>query len=196
MEDILQGKGFTMESISGTREAWVAAALECYERPLLQYAARITQNAETARDVVQETFLRLCQADPAKIGNHLAPWLYTVCRNHALTVCQKEARMNRLYERQAATPDPPPAPESVAASASALAERQEFHQQVRAIVDGLPHAQQEAFWLKFRDGLTYREISGIMGVSLGTVSAAITAALNVLRHELRSELDQPQEVSL
>lgn len=182
-----------MNSIFGTREAWVAGALDRYERPLLQYAARITQNGETARDVVQETFLRLCQADPAKIGDHLAPWLYTVCRNHALNVCQKEARKNSLYERREAAYEPVTGRENLTADAGVLAERQEFHQRVRAIIDGLPHVQQEAFWLKFRDGLTYREISGVMGVSLGTVSAAVCTALNVLRHELRSELDQRQE---
>ena len=41
-----------------------------------------------------------------------------------------------------------------------------------------------AFRLKFEDDLTYREISQVMGVSLGTVNRLITAALVAVRGRL------------
>ncbi len=69
-----------------SKAEWIKKALHRYERPLLRYAARITGNAEAARDVVQETFLRLCSAKREKVEDHLAAWLYTVARNHALNV--------------------------------------------------------------------------------------------------------------
>ena len=62
----------------------VGEALREYERPLVSYALGITGNLEQARDVVQDTFLKLCNQDPAKLDGHLAQWLYTVCRNRAL----------------------------------------------------------------------------------------------------------------
>ena len=40
------------------------------------------------------SFLKLWKADQAKIGNHLAQWLFTVCRNLAFDVRRKEQRMN------------------------------------------------------------------------------------------------------
>ncbi len=40
--------------------AWIRQALERHERPLVHYAARLIGDVERARDVVQETFLRLC----------------------------------------------------------------------------------------------------------------------------------------
>ncbi len=167
-----------------SREAWVAAALARYERPLLRYAAGITHDLECARDVVQDTFLKLCEADPARVDDHLAPWLYTVCRNRALSVRQKEARMTPLDDHESATASPP----------SDAAERNETHARVRAVLDTLPEDSREAFRLKFRDGLTYREIGEVMGVSLGTVSNLITGALNTLRRELRPELNPAREV--
>ena len=179
-----------MESSRLTREAWVGAALERYERPLLHYAVRITRDIESARDVVQETFLKLCEADPARVNEHLGQWLYTVCRNQALNVRQKEVRMTgwREEEKNAATGG-----NLAREDASAAASRNETHRRVIAIVEGLPREQQEAFWLKFRDGLGYREICGIMGVSLGTVSNWITSALDIIRHEMRPESDSAQE---
>ena len=54
-----------------SRTEWVNGALKRYERPLIAYALRITGNLETARDVVQDTFLRLCRADRRAIEGRL-----------------------------------------------------------------------------------------------------------------------------
>ena len=63
---------------------WIRGALERYESPLLRYACRLTGNLEQARDVVQDSFVRLCRADRSKVEDHLAAWLFTVCRRRAL----------------------------------------------------------------------------------------------------------------
>ena len=91
---------------------WVRAAVERHGGPLTRYAAQLTGNVDTARDVVQDTFLRLCQADPDRVQGHLAEWLFTVCRNRALDVLRKESRMKPLTEvdlatRPADAPSPP-----------------------------------------------------------------------------------------
>lgn len=175
------------EMVMGTtianKEAWVSAALARYERPLLRYAAGITHDLECARDVVQDTFLKLCEADPARVDDHLAAWLYTVCRNRALSVRKKEARMSPLDDQSPGTAPPP----------SAAAEQNEARAQVRAVLNTLPENTQEAFRLKFRDGLTYRQIGEVMGISLGSVSNLITGALNAVRRELRPELPPARE---
>lgn len=49
-----------------THSAWIRSALEQYEAPLVRYAARLLRgDANRARDVVQDTFMRMCQADRA-----------------------------------------------------------------------------------------------------------------------------------
>src|SRR4051794_22454592 len=88
--------------------AWVREAVGRFEAPLTLYAARLLGDAESARDVVQETFLRLCAQDRAPIESRLAEWLFTVCRNRALDVLRKERRMTRLSDEQVhrhASPD-------------------------------------------------------------------------------------------
>lgn len=165
------------------KEAWVSAALAQYERPLLRYATGITHDLECARDVVQDTFLKLCEADPGRVDGHLAAWLYTVCRNGALSARKKEARMTRLDDQPPGTAPPP----------DAAAERNETQTRVRALLKTLPEDAQEAFRLKFRDGLTYRQIAEVMGISLGSVSNLITGALSALRRELRPESNPARE---
>ena len=167
---------------------WIRAALDRYEHPLLRYAMRYTRDAETARDVVQDTFLQLCRADMDKVAGHLAQWLYTVCRNRAIDVQRKDARMTTLSEAQAENcPSPTPGPGINAA-------RKEEHTMVLDVLKTLPEKQQEAFRLKFQDQMTYREISQIMGKSLGTVNNLITKALTTIRIELQDKTDLVQEV--
>jgi RNA polymerase sigma-70 factor (ECF subfamily) len=165
------------------RSAWVRAAMTRYEGPLIRYAQRFTRDLETARDVVQDTFLKLCAADPKQVADHLAPWLYRVCRNRALDVRKKEARMQPLSDERAATeagPDPGPAAHAAGRETAAL---------LRAAIDGLPDKQQEVFRLKFQDQMTYKEISAVTGFPLNNVRYLIHTALKQLRTDLRSTPD-------
>jgi RNA polymerase sigma factor (sigma-70 family) len=159
---------------------WIREALARYERPLLRYVQTITRDGEAARDVVQETFLKLCKADAAELDGRLAAWLYTVARNHALNVVRKEGRMDPLTEERTATLATPSAGPHEAAAAN---ERQA---RVVAMLESLPSEQREACRLKFQDGLTYREISQVMGVSLGKVNNLIAAALISMRDQLKA----------
>ena len=82
-----------MNPTPSTHADWVQDALIRYEGALVRYAMRITGDMETARDVVQDTFLRLCDADRDQVGEYLAPWLYRVCRNRAIDarLCEGDA---------------------------------------------------------------------------------------------------------
>ncbi|GMW00316.1 MAG: DNA-directed RNA polymerase sigma-70 factor [Candidatus Hydrogenedentota bacterium] len=169
-------------SDNGTPQgAWIRQALADYERRLVGYALRLTGDLETARDVVQDTFLKLCTADHAAIDGHLGPWLYTVCRNRALDVLKKEGRMESLQDSVM---------HSLPArglSPGAAAEANETQHMIRTVVTTLPKRQQEVFMLKFHDGLTYREISDVVGMPLATVSHTIHTALNTIREQLRAQ---------
>jgi len=158
--------------------AWVREALDTFERPLVRYARSITGDTERARDAVQETFLQLCKADRARVDDHLAPWLYTVARNQALSMVRKDGRMDPLSDAQATRlPDAAAGPHERAAA-------NETHARVLALLDTLPEEQREACRLKFQDGLSYREIAQVMEVSLGKVSKLLAGALASLRQEL------------
>lgn len=156
---------------------WVSDAVEQYERPLVGYAARLLHgDVDRARDVVQDTFHRLCRAERATVDGHLAQWLYTVCRNRALDVGRKERRMKTLNERQVETA---PAPSSASDAESVATSGP-----VAAALAGLPPRQQEAVRLKFQGGLSYREISSVMDTTVNNVGVLIHTALKSIRETL------------
>jgi len=160
------------------QDTFIRAALRDHERPLLRYATRLLTEPERARDVVQDTFTKLCRQPPEQIDGHVAEWLFTVCRRGALDVLRKENRMTRFEEGQAerlVSAEPAP---------TVQAERHESWQRVVALLDRLPHNQQEVVRLKFQDGFSYKEIAAITRLSIGNVGFLLHTALATLRREM------------
>lgn len=166
---------------------WIGQALERYEKPLLRRAFQLTGDVEMAQDIVQDAFFKLCKSDMEKVSAHLARWLYTVVRNRAFDVMKKESRMNRLNDVPAVVDD------RESAQPGAIASKKQIHGLVLEAIETLPELEQEAFLLKFQDELSYREISHVMGKSLGTVSKLLTNGLFGVRNHLRARSALSQE---
>lgn len=160
------------------RRTWLRETLARYEGPLLRYAQRLTGDAEAARDVVQDVFSRLCVERKNTSENHVAAWLFAVCRNRAIDVRRKEDRMRPLPEAELdARPHPALSPAESAETRDALA----------GVLRGLatlPEKQQEAVRLKFQAGLSYKEIAGALELSVGNVGFLIHTALKTLREKM------------
>jgi len=157
-----------------SHEDWITEAVERYGRPLTQYARGLLGDADRARDVVQDTFIRLCDQRRERVDSRLAPWLFTVCRNRAMDVLRKERRMTPLTESIDATlaADPPGAPPEAAAGTVAEA------------LGRLPANQREVIRLKFLHEMSYREISKLTGLSESHVGVLIHNGIKALRRQM------------
>jgi len=164
------------------RREWVLAALEQYEPRLLRYAQRLLGDEGHARDVVQFAFLRLCDESPAAIGERLAQWLYTVCRNRTLDVLRANGRASVAVGRAANHGSPasiiePPSREIDPADS---AEQSELHACLRLLVERLPPSQREAIDL-WAEGFSYVEISRIVNRHEGHIRVLVHRGLKTLR---------------
>jgi RNA polymerase sigma factor (sigma-70 family) len=157
--------------------SWVPLVMVEYEKPLTRYAAHITGDIEQAREVVQDTFLKLCRQKPAQIRSYLAQWLYTVCRNRALDVLRKERRMTGISNTQLQM-QAYPGPE-----VSSTMETEERLAGVLNILGTLPANQQEVIRLKFQADLSYLEISKVTNLSVSNVGFLIHAGLQTIREK-------------
>lgn len=156
-------------------QTWIRDAIHRFEVPLLRYAQGITRDAEAARDVVQDTFLKLCRAERSAVGERLAPWLYTVCRNRAIDVCRKEGRMTSHDDTALASLEPEP---------GATVERREVASRALALVERLPDKQREVIQLKFQGGLSYAQIADVTGLTVSYVGVLIHNGMKTLRGRL------------
>lgn len=166
-----------------TRARWISEALARYEAPLLRFATKLLRDGDRARDVVQETFLQLCLEDQAAVEDHLAAWLFRVCRNRAFDVRRKESRVESIAEATPAA-DPHPDPAQV------VAQKQQGSAVLR-ILETLPEAHQEAVYLRFQSGLSYKEIAEITGHTVTNVGFILHTAVKKIREHMES-VSRPQ----
>ncbi|MES2706738.1 MAG: sigma-70 family RNA polymerase sigma factor [Verrucomicrobiota bacterium] len=160
----------------------VRRAVRDFEGMLIGYAANLTGDIEMARDVVQDTLIRLHAQDPAKLdGPGLKAWLFTVCRNRALDLLRRNRRLVSLEDSPMDhLPDAAPLPDARAADADETALVLNFMRR-------LAPNQAEVLRLKFQNDLSYQEIADITGLSATNVGFLIHTGLKKLRILLAPE---------
>ena len=170
----------------GALRATVEEALERHERGLVLHALRLLGDLDRARDVVQETFLRLVKSPEVleRDADGIGAWLFTVARNLALDALRKERRMTALPDEQGYTNTPSPSP-----SPGAELETADSAARALELVERLPGKQAEVVRLKFQQGLTYQEISRRVDVSVGQVGWLLHMAMKALRADLTGSGD-------
>ena len=155
---------------------WLRGVVRQYEQPLHAFAARILGDPELARDVVQDTFIRLGESGPWQFASgDPAKWLFKVCRNRAVDVCRRTKRLSFVDQADlegATSPDESPA--------EAVARRDDSAALLR-LVARLSPRQQEVIQLRFQNDLSYREIAEIIGTTESNVGVTLHAALKLLR---------------
>jgi RNA polymerase sigma-70 factor (ECF subfamily) len=174
---------------SAADAAWISAAVAQYEVRLTQYAARLLRDPDRARDVVQDTFLKLWTVDRTEVEAHLSQWLFRVCRNRALDVAKKEVRMRPMDENHMQVLPAPPPPTSEHQRAE---DARSDNAGVLAMLDELPDKQQEVIRLKFQAGLSYKEIAEVMDLTANHVGVLIHNAIKAIREKLNAPSAMPQ----
>lgn len=153
-----------------------------FQSPLIGYAATILHDTDRARDVVQDTFIRLCQQDVAKVRDNLKSWLFTVCRNRALDLLRKDKRIQPLEDiRWKKLAGPGLQPDEQADIEDRLA-------RVMKLLDRLSQNQREVILLKFQQGLSYQEIQEITGLTSGNIGFLIHSGLKRVRELMPDDL--------
>ena len=164
------------------REELVHVGLVEFESALIGYAASIVKDEDRAKDVVQDTFIKLYEQDPEKVKGSLKAWLFTVCRNRCFDLIRKEKRMINVEDDQLtvirdAGDDP-----------SRAAERADEHSNVIKFLDRLPENQREVIRLKFEGDMSYKEISQVTQLSVSNVGFLIHAGIKRLRGLLSDQV--------
>lgn len=167
-----------------TPDQIIIEALNRYERPLIGYAKEITGDLEAARDSVQETFLRLSKQDVIALQERLAPWLFLVCRNCALDHVRKIIRFNPNPDAEIET-IPSRAPTPVESLMGA-----EDKEALLRSVSRLPLQQRELIRLKFEAGMSYKEMSETLKISISNVGVQLHEAIKTLRKQWGSNQNQ------
>ena len=141
---------------------------------LLRYLMALGLPVSDGEEIVQEAFLALFQhLQRGRSRQNLRGWLFRVVRNQGLKrIAANQRQSEVLYWSFGVPPalsDPAPDPEQQATARQRTASLQ-------AVLQALPTQDQECLRLR-AEGLKYREIAEVLGMSLGSVSASLGRSL-------------------
>jgi RNA polymerase sigma-70 factor (ECF subfamily) len=139
-------------------------------RPLLRYLLTFGINAHDGEEIVQECFLALFKhLAGGKSRANLPGWMFRVCHNLALKHRERNRGSAMDLDWADRSVDAAPNPEEQ------LAQEQRRHK-LQSVLRALPEQDRYCICLR-AEGLRYREIAVILGMSLGAVSISLTRSL-------------------
>lgn len=142
---------------------------------LYNYCLRLTGNAETSRDLVQEVFFRILKyRESYRDDGSFLPWFYRLARNACYDHLRGSGREVAADVEAMEEVDPGPAP-------SAEAERREEVRLLSRALHRLPVDKRELLVMARFGALGYREIAETLGTSVGAVRVRVHRALKELR---------------
>jgi RNA polymerase sigma-70 factor, ECF subfamily len=164
------------------------ARFETLMLPLMNDAYNLARwlmkNQEDAEDVVQEAYLRAFRFFAGFQGTNGRAWLLRIVRNTCYTSLEnrKLKGIETPFEEAAEIEDESPLPPVNLARAATV-------EMVREAIAALPNDFREAVVLRELEGLSYREISEVMDIPIGTVMSRLARA----RHQLYLMLAKRKE---
>jgi len=179
---MLGGERYPRDTSSGRDPAAMGRrddgqALNRHQSALINVAYRITNDMETARDVVQDTYLTVLAAgDKFEGASSLKTYLYRIVINKCIDLRRRKTRWYATLE-------------------AFFRETVLFHQNtdedmdnrelVRLLFKEIPDAFRVPLILAEADGMSYEEIAETLGVSLNTVRTRIFRCREKLREAFK-----------
>jgi RNA polymerase sigma factor (sigma-70 family) len=143
----------------------------------------LTRNEHDAEDVVQEASLRALRSFKSfQTGRDSRAWFLAIVRNTCFTWLQQ----NRPRERLMPLEDDPPSAIETVLDPEAMLISKANSELVREAIEELPLAYREVLVLRELEDLSYKEISKLIDLPLGTVMSRLSRA----RKELYVRLGQ------
>lgn len=201
MHDEATGRAETLAAV-GVRDTLTAEqVVEAYSDLVYSLARRLTRNDEEARDLFQESFVRIFRGLAGFEGRaSMKTWICQVVIN-----CDRNRRRFWSRLRRNLPPASPGPPEGDEEESPALAlgdpsagpERLALSREIRSRVDAslmeLPVEQRLAVVMRDVEGMSYEEIAAAMGIAIGTVKSKIARGRSTLRARLADLVESRQQ---
>lgn len=185
MENDLQG--IARQMASGETSAF-ELLFRTYYPQLVRYATTITDDRESAEEIVQDLFYRLWRdREKLMIGTSVTGYLYRSVYNRAIKFIDhqkiKRRYITTMTEREDESPVTP-YQETVSAELSEIIAR---------TIENMPDRCAEIFCLNRFEGLKYREIADRLSISIKTVEANMGKALREFRKVIEDYKTEPKQ---
>ena len=141
--------------------------------PLRAYLASASGNRTLADDLLQESYFRLLRADPKTSDeNHRKNYLFRIATN---------LLRDHFRRRREETGEP-----ALTAASPSHGDRVQLRSDLMAVLGKLRRRDRELLWLAYVEGMSHREIAGVLGLSTASVRPMLFRARQRMAGLLRA----------
>ena len=166
--------------------------VERYQRRVVQLALGMTKDPDEAMDIAQETFVKVHRYLPSFKGDSsFFTWTYRIAMNLCLDAQRRRGRSERIDLEQGdeaeieAAMDPPSA---ALAGPQRQALNSELRDKIEDALASLSENHRAILLLRELEGLSYEELSRVLGIRKGTVMSRLFHARLKMQNKLRDYL--------
>jgi RNA polymerase sigma-70 factor (ECF subfamily) len=157
------------------------AMMDVWQKQIYSHLLHLLGNHDDADDATQETFIQLLKSiESFEERSKFSTWLYTIAHRKGIECLRKRSKIQQLFTRN----ETKQLDASAAAPASNLSEA-EIRKLLEEAVQQLPTRQREVFLLRHFEGLRFRQIATITGVSDGALKASYHHARKKIENILK-----------
>lgn len=154
--------------------------LKTNERRIYHYLISLTGNENDAQDLLQIVFIAFYEHIDRVEEPTAVSYLYKIAHNKSMTFLKQKGRYvsadPRSFDHLPDRPGGPPEPD---------------YTSLRAAVQALPPRLAAVIQLQYYENLSYKDISGQLGISVKAVESLLVRAKKILRKKLVKEIQGP-----
>lgn len=157
-----------------------------YEKQVFALAYRLGGDYDEARDMAQESFLRIYNELPSfDVSRRFFSWMYRVAHNTCINLLHKRPRETAPLEAVVDLARD----ERVAADPQAAFHQLECGEAVNAALQALPEQYRLPLVLRYLEGMSYQQISESLDLPVSTIETRLFRGRNLLRQALAAYID-------
>jgi RNA polymerase sigma-70 factor (ECF subfamily) len=146
--------------------------MDRYERPLFNAAYRVVNDYEDAMDATQAAFVKAYEnLHTFDTSRRFFSWIYRILLNESLNIAKRRKRFDELNDNLAVR----------ARSAEEHLHEKEKGRSVQSALMGLKTEHRVVLVLKHYQGMSYREMSEVVGVPEKTIKSRLFSARQRLK---------------
>ena len=165
---------------SDTQEKAFRHLMTLYKERLYWHIRKIVLSHDDADDILQNTFIKVFKnIHSFKENSKLYSWMYRIATNEAITFINKKAAKQQvdLSELQHKMVDN--------LQGDSYYNGEEIQLILQKAIIKLPHKQQLVFNMKYFDEMKYKDMSEILGTSIGALKASYFHAVKKIEEFLK-----------
>ena len=172
------GERFLFEKLAQGDEDAYTRLFHLFTPRLIPYMRKITRDEQLAKELLQETFLKLWlhRSDLSRIDEPAA-WLFRVAANTCFMYLRTQANHARIIHKL-------PVIENTGNNVIEYADKKELDSLLQNAVDNLPPRRQQIYRLRIEQGFSHQQIAEKMEISLQTVKNEMGIARKCIQNLL------------